>query len=379
MAGDAVAEFLFGVLFDAGRDAAFAVERRGRSVLCANPRFEDLIGRRAAELVGQPMSALLIGELDYRGDDIVDRAGLYEDVAFGQLDGYPLFVDLTIAHVEHRELGPLAACLARDTTERRTLQRELMAKHSALHLAHSELADRNREISLLAGQVARVGWRAAIGELAAGVAHHLNNPVAALTSTLRTLGARLEAEPELGGRVELDRLLQRARTAAGRIEDHVAAVVGLHRTGALDSAPRNLDLAREIDTALTLFTGRLGDISVLRGYDAPLTAHVPQEPLHHVLGNVISNAVTAMVGGGVLDIGVDRRGEHWVIGVGDSGAGVAADLAASLTDPIIAARGNGAGLGLATARRLARLWGGDLTLRPRDRGALFEITVPGEL
>lgn len=113
-----------------------------------------------------------------------------------------------------------------------------------------------------------------------------------------------------------------------------------------------------------------------RAYGGPLSAHVPQDPLHHVLGNVLDNAVTAMPGGGVLDIEVERTGDAWVIAVVDSGAGVPADVAASLVDPIVAARGNGAGLGLATAQRLARLWGGDLIHRRRERGACFEITVP---
>ncbi len=381
-----VADFVFGVMFASVSDAAFVVRRSDRRVMSVNARLEDLIGRVAGDVV-DGSAAGLFAEDARRTDDILDRPGRYEDVALRQLDGFPLDVELTIAHVEHPEWGSLAACLARDTAERRSLERDLMAKHSALYAAHAELErvvaelrraqlsleERNQEISLLAGQVARVGWRAAVGELAAGIAHHLNNPVGALTSTLRTLSTRL-ADPDPSGRADLVQLVQRARTAAGRIEEHVGAVVRLHRTGGLDATPRWLDLSHELDTALTLFSGRLDAISVRRTYSGPLAAHVPQNGLHHVLGNVIENAVTAMPTGGELNIVVDRRGETWVIAVEDTGRGVPAELEATVLDPIAAGRAGG--LGLATAQRLARLWGGDLVNRPCKHGARFEIEVP---
>ena len=383
-----VAEVVFGLLFDCGFEAAFVVARSDRTVVSANRRFEELIGRPAAELIGLSVDAVLMIDGERHGAAIVDHPGHYEDVAVQQSDGYPRYVELTVAHVEHPQLGALAACLARDTTERRELERDLLAKHSALYAAHAELqrlvaelraaqrqiADRNHEITVLAGQVSRVGWRAAIGELAAGLAHHLNNPVAALTSTLRTLGVRVAAHPDHPGRADLEQLIDRARGVAVRIEEHVAAVVRLHRAGSFDCEPRWLDLGRELDTALAMFSGRLDRIVVRRDYGDPLPAHVPQEPLHHVVGSVIDNAVTAMPAGGELALSVERRGDVWVIVVDDSGIGVPAAMALRLFEPVAAA--GSAGLGLATAQRLARLWGGDVVHKQRTPGARFEITVP---
>jgi len=380
-----VADVVFGLLFECGFEAAFVVARGDRKVVSANVRFEELVGRRVVDLVGQPLEQLLATEGERHGPDIVDHAGHYEDVAIHGSDGYPRYVELTVAHVHHPELGPLAACLARDTTDRLELERDLLAKHSALHAAHGELQrlvielraaqrqieERNVEISVLAGQVSRVGWRAAIGELAAGLAHHLNNPVGALNSTLRTLQQRLGEHP---GRADIEPLVTRAIGVAGRIEEHVAAVVRLHRAGALDSEPRWLDLGRELDTALSMFAGRMSGITVMRGYSESLSAHVPQEPLHHVVGSVIDNAVLAMPKGGELGLSVARDGDAWVIAVDDSGPGVSAALAPRLFES--AGSIGSAGLGLATAQRLARLWGGDLVHKPRTRGARFEITVP---
>ena len=124
-----------------------------------------------------------------------------------------VYAELNVVHVAVHDRGQLAAYTARDTSERRLLERELVAKHTALFTAYAdlerahaqlsetkrELEDRNREIAMLA-------WRAAMGELVAGIAHHLNNPVGALASTLRRLGTVVTRVPD-EPRAELERLL----------------------------------------------------------------------------------------------------------------------------------------------------------------------------
>lgn len=388
MPGVPVADVVFGLLFDHGFEAAMVVARADRTVVSANRQFADLTGLATEVLIGHPIDTLLLPDSARHGPSLIDHAGRYEDVAVVQSDGYARYVDLTVIHLEHADHGPLAACIARDITERRELERDLLAKHSALYAAHAELErmvaelraahrqieERNHEIAVLAGQVSRVGWRAAIGELAAGLAHNLNNPVGALTSTLRTVATRIAAAPDHPARPELESLLARARAAAGRIEEHVGAVVRLHRTGALGGEPRWLDLGRELDTALSLFAGRLDQVAVRKDYARGRTVHVPQEPLHHVVGAVIENALTAMPGGGELGLAVLQRGDRWVIAIDDAGAGLSPEQARRLFDPVASAAGGG--LGLVTAQRLARLWGGDLAHCARPRGARFEITIP---
>ena len=387
-----IADAVFGLLFECGFDPAFIVERGlDHQVVAANQRFEELVGRRAADVIGLPVTSVLALEQgDGRDASLLDYAGHYEDVALTQVDGYPVYVTLTVAHVDHPDLGALAACIARDTTERRALERELLAKHSALYAAHGELErlvrelretqraleDRNHKISEMAGQLSRFGWRAAVGELCAGIAHNLNNPVGALLSTLRTIEIKLAAAPGCSRAEELETLLGRARTAATRINEHVAALVRVNRAGDLDAAPRALDLAHELDTALTLFAGRLGPIELARDYAGPLPAHVPQDPLHHVLANVIDNAIEAMPGGGKLAVAVRRDEQQYLIEVSDTGGGLPAAVVSRLFEPIVTARAKGAGLGLATAQRLARSWGGDIVHRPVTAGACFAISVP---
>jgi signal transduction histidine kinase len=294
-----------------------------------------------------------------------------------------------VVHLDHPEHGALAACTARDTTERRSLEHDLLAKHASLIAAHGELErtvgelrrtqamleDRTREIAAMAGQVAQFGWRAAVGEMCATIAHNLNNPVAALQSTLRTIERRAGDQADAAA---LTPLVARASSAATRIQEHVAAVVNVHRVGSLDVAPRRLDLARELETALALIAGRTSTIDIRRRFAGPVVALAPQDPLQHVLGIVLDNAVKAMPTGGVLDLAIEAQGGRAVVAVADDGVGLPPHIAARLFEPIVTARPTGAGLGLATAQRLARSWGGDIAYRPRPRGACFEISVPAK-
>ncbi len=383
-----VAADVFGLLFEGGFEATLLIDRISGLVIAANQRCVDLIGTPADDLIGRPVATLLaVDGGDARDPEIIHHVGHYEDVALRQADGYPLYVTLTIAHVDHPQAGPLAACMARDTTERRALERELIAERGALLAARADLErlvgelrrtqlaleDRTQEVAAMAGQVSKFGWRAAIGEMCATIAHNLNNPVAALLSTLRTIDQRVTGPIEP---TELTRLVARARASASRIEEHVAAVVNVHRVGSLDVAPCTLDLAKELDTALTMASPRLKAVAVRGGDAGPIAASVPQEPFHHVLANVLDNAAKAMPGGGTLDIDVRRHEQAWVVAVADSGGGLPPAVAARLFEPIVTAGPTGAGLGLATAQRLARSWGGDIVYQARPAGACFEISVP---
>lgn len=390
LVSDDLAHAVFGLLFATGGEAAFVVRRPAREVALVSDRLAEMLACERQELTGADADRLFIASEWLPGSAALDVAGYYEDVAMRRGDGAPVYVTLTVAHVTHPQLGELAACVARDATERRALERELLAKHTALAVAHRQLEqahaqlrrahlaleERNHEIARLAGQVSRFGWRAAIGELAASVAHELNNPVAAVQSTLRSIGNRLAKADDAALRAELEPLLRRCRDAASRIETNVGAVVKVHRNGPKDGAPRWIDLARELDTALALFAGRLGDTQVVRRYQPGPQAYVAEESLHHVIANLLDNAVHATGGRGAIEVALDPREAAWVIAIKDDGGGVAPSVLPRLFEPMVSARSGGAGLGLSTARSLARLWGGDVSHVPKEGGACFEILLP---
>lgn len=241
-----IANAVFGTLFQYSTEALFIVDRKTSVVVAANVRMAELLQCEIDAVVGATLDQLSVEV----GRDL-SAPGHYEDVVLRRADDYPVYVTLFIAHVEVDGME-LAACTARDTTERQQLQREISAKHTALVAAYAELEKRNREIAMLA-------WRAATGELVAGMAHHLNNPVGALASTLRRLTTITEGSTSAAEREEILRLLGRASKIARRIESNVDAIARASRnTGS--EPPRAAETPEELSAVLASFAHRLDTI-----------------------------------------------------------------------------------------------------------------------
>lgn len=256
---DRIAREVFGLLFETSSDAVFVVDRATRRIVSANVHAGELLHCDVDSLIG-----VWLGELVLEVDRDLASAGHYEDVALRGSDGYPVHVELTVAHVRTAD-GELAALAARDTSARRQLERELFAKHTALYTAHAELerahaqlGEAKRELEARNQQIALLAWRAAMGELVAGIAHHLNNPVGALASTLRRMAGILGGLPD-DQRGEIDRMLVRVGELTRRIETNVAAIVQASRSAAQAEGPGR-ELPPELASALSAFVEKLEDI-----------------------------------------------------------------------------------------------------------------------
>jgi signal transduction histidine kinase len=137
-------------------------------------------------------------------------------------------LEVTTTDIDVPEHGPLSAVMLRD------------------------VAEQNREIVMLA-------WRAAMSEVVSGIAHHLNNPVGALLSTLRRLRSSIAKLPaEL--RPELDALYARLDTLAQRIDRKVGLIVSASRIDGIPSLESDRKLPVELMVALSTFAGCLDDL-----------------------------------------------------------------------------------------------------------------------
>jgi two-component system nitrogen regulation sensor histidine kinase GlnL len=81
---------------------------------------------------------------------------------------------------------------------------------------------------------------------------------------------------------------------------------------------------------------------------------------------------------GTLTVSVQGRAEAVAIRIADTGGGVPSDVRSRLFEPILSARPGGSGLGLSTAQRLARAWGGDVSYLPIPGGSVFEVLIPSK-
>ena len=220
------------------------------------------------------------------------------------------------------------------------------------------------------------GRFAAAGELLAGVAHEVNNPLMAIAAHAEN---RL-ADPAFEGeqRNEMTQILRQARRATKLLRGLLRFV---HAT---DRDVTNVNLNDVVRGALDLVSYRFGvdEITVGGQLDASLPpVQGDAIKLEQVVVNLLSNAIDALRGVTPprhLSVDTWVRDGQVSVAVGDNGRGVAPDIAPRLFRPFATTKGRrGTGLGLYISRQIAREAGGDLTLTsPPGFGARFVLSLP---
>lgn len=295
------------------------------------------------------------------------------------------------------------------------LQRELSNRNTVLKSTVFELKE--TEVQLV--QAERL---AAVGELAAGVAHEVNNPVNFALNSLQMLRERVDdVRTLLEALAGVDRGDTRELQGAVRRVDHLKeklgfeelasdleelvmiAAEGLERTHRLVGDLQNfatpgsrmlepVDVREGLAATIRLMRAAACDVgaSVESEFDLDLPpVHSCANMLNQIFLNLLKNAVEALEGrGGTIRISASRdrdeggKRDDVVIAVSDDGPGVASEIRERLFEPFVTTKttGRGAGLGLSVCRRILDELGGTIDLRSTDsapsRGTTFEIRLP---
>lgn len=239
-------------------------------------------------------------------------------------------------------------------------------------------ARRRAEELLRLGQVARLNT---MGELAAGLAHELNQPLAALLANTQAAARLLADDPP-----ELDTArgaMQSAAEQARRASDVVARLRrSIERPGA--GAPvQAVALAATVRSTLHLLEPELARRGVRTQVEADDGVHVLADSvaLEQIGHNLIMNAAQAMeqvpVDERELRLCIRHEGESAVLAVEDNGPGLPPDVLPRLFEPFFSTRPQGLGLGLSLCETLATAMNGSLRAANRSpRGARFELVLP---
>lgn len=207
------------------------------------------------------------------------------------------------------------------------------------------------ELRRLDQQLRRADKLAALGTLAAGVAHEVKNPLSAMELNLLLLEEELKAsQPDA---TELASYLDILRGEAHRLQRIVDNFLRFSRPTV--PAFKAVDLNEVLDHVLNLLAYEASDRGVRTIAD--LAADLPaiqgdETQLSQVFLNVIINALQAMPHGGQLVVRSARRGSEVTVEVADSGEGIAPEHLARLFDPFFTTRPGGVGLGLSIAHRI---------------------------
>ncbi|MDT8989428.1 ATP-binding protein [Curvibacter sp. APW13] len=233
---------------------------------------------------------------------------------------------------------------------------------------------------LRVGQVARLN---ALGELAAGMAHELNQPLTAIVANTQAARRLLDDDPAdaPAARQAMEQAVAQARRAADVVARLRRTVEQSKEAGAVQA----LDLAQTVGTAMHLLEPqcRAADVALQVLTDTPVMVQAERVAVEQIVHNLVTNAVQALAqvpsGERQLSVAVELQGHQGVLRVIDTGPGIAPEALPKLFTPFFSTRegGLGLGLGLSLCETLAQGMEGTLTVHPHaPRGTEFQLRLP---
>ena len=282
------------------------------------------------------------------------------------------------------EIGELArqfdAMLDQLAARKHEMQRDAVALEDKVAARTQELADRNAElqqtITLLEKtreQLVLAEKLSALGQMAAGIAHEINNPAAVILGNLdvivRVLGERGKPVAH-----EIDLIGQQVE----RIRHIVTSLLQFARARPGAGPIRDVSVNQAVDDVLPLVTHVLKEKSIVlhRRRKAKGEIAIDLFDLEQVLINLIVNAANACEAGGVIEITTaDWKDGGAVISVRDNGRGIAPDQLNRIFDPFFTTDPkDGSGLGLSVSYGLVRRYGGNISVESTlGRGSVFRV------
>lgn len=242
----------------------------------------------------------------------------------------------------------------------------VQGKNELLALAAERLYQaQNLERTRKEESMRRVERLSALGQLAAGIAHEIKNPLTAVRGFLQLHGHRLDPE-----------VLATIMDELGRIDSLTAEFLTLARPSRPEVVPLSADdlIAMSARLGQVLASQYEGTLRIAAGQNLPAAMADP-ERCRQVLLNLLKNAFEAAPGGAVtVEAGVAEN--HLWLAIQDDGPGVPPELRETIFDPFFTTKPAGTGLGLTVSHQMVHDMGGQLELAPHTGGARFVLRLP---
>lgn len=350
--------FLNLVLDSSTEYAIIATDMEGHVTLF-NRGAELLFGYAAAEVTGRSPRELFIDVERYERDVLLsalreaDTTGRFQtELRLHRKDGTELPASVAITPIiGGRQLGHL--CVIRDLTAEQ--QAEDALRRMQARLAHHEKI-------------------AALGRVAAQVAHEVRNPLTGLLLFASHLKNRLADKV---GEEEL-RLADRIIETINHLSNTVNQITSFARP--LNLELREVDLNDVVTKVLQLLDHQLAAGGVEKHLclqDGGLRARVDESSLRSALTNLILNAVQAMHGGGRLGVTTRRGADSLVVEVSDTGVGMSEEQMRNVFEAFYTTKTHGLGLGMPYAKRVVEQHGGRVSVESREgEGTTVRVYLP---
>lgn len=354
-------------LLNAAVDAIIISNKNGK-ILRINPAGQEMFGYSDAELKGRNVHVLM-PEPDhslhdsylknYRDGGEAAIIGLGREVTALHARGNTFPIHLSVGEITGQSEARFVAII-RDLSEQKATQD--IVKELETHLAH---ADR----------------LVVLGELTAGIAHEINQPLTAIAA-FADAGSRLLNWDNPQASAELENVCTRIAEQARRAGNVVNRLRKLSRRGDVTKSSHEIDpLVRNV---LLLFEHELTNsgIELSTSFEPDLPAMILDEiQIQQVLVNLVKNSIDALKAAGTSDptinVQAQRRGLMVEIEVLDNGPGVPPEFENRLFEPFYTTKEYGVGLGLSICKNIAAAHGGRLFYVPSETGgAIFTLSLP---
>jgi signal transduction histidine kinase len=285
------------------------------------------------------------------------------------------------------------------------LEDQVLVRTEQLRSANDELRTAYRDLQATQMQLIQREKMASVGQLVAGVAHELNNPIGFVFSNVSTLEDFVK---RLRGMLDVYRGVTLPEAEAARVEEqwkvlkvdyalkYLDSMIQGIREGAersrkivrdlrvfargQDEVWQAVDLHEEIESSLTLLNHLLKDrVTVERKFGALPAVECIRSQIDQVFLNLLANAGQAITGPGVLTVETAVEDGSAVVVIADTGPGIPPELLSRVFDPFFTTKpvGEGTGLGLSISYEIVKKHGGELSAEsPAGGGARFTLRLP---
>lgn len=363
-----------------------------------NPGLCEMLGYEADELQGKSLSELTDPDEFGRYTEYTQRRqkGLrnYYETSLFHKNGSALNVLISASPLTAADgsfEGTIAVII--DITVLRRAEAHLEeAKRAYTENLEETVRERTRELGQAQAQLIQSEKMAAMGKLAAGVAHEVNNPAGVLVMKLKFL-LSIAGEESLSNRAIST--LQVAVEQTARINQIVENLLSFSRPSS--GIPQIVDVNTVAAAAVSLSASAMSASGLdfrTELHSRPLPVKADPNELEQVLINLVNNAVDAMPDGGILTVSTEpsasrsspgqgeegARIEDVTIKVGDTGNGIPDDFKELIFDPFFTTKqvGKGTGLGLSISYGIVEKLGGHIEVETvRHRGTTMIVRLPG--
>jgi len=290
-----------------------------------------------------------------------------------------------VGELKTKELETLSAIAGQEAAEARADLAEKLVQ------ANHDLENTHRKLKETQAQLVQNEKMASLGQLVAGIAHEVNNPLAFVVNNLFIAESGLEGlVPEMEQNLAEPALkkLRKVRDRLGEMREGLARVkelvLDLRTFSRLDEGEfKTVNIVEAIDTVLLLLKHKMnGRIQVEKHYGPQRMLYCYAGRLNQVLMNLIANAVDAVGQDGSITVTTSQTPESFAISVRDTGAGIPEAIRSKIFDPFFTTKpvGQGTGLGLAISYGIVREHRGSIEVQSEEGvGTEFIVKIPLDL